>query len=430
MRFIHAADLHLDTAFVARSDDVRARLRQASRDAFRSLVDLALTEEVDAVILAGDLFDGERISFDTERLLVAELCRLSEAAIPVVYATGNHDAGASASRAASFHWPPNVHIARGPDPIRVEVTNSAGKPLGSITAVGHANAHVEVDLVPLFPPPTGEGAHVAVLHGTVLGSPQAAAHARYAPTDMASLTGTDYHYWALGHIHLREEMSSAPGVHYPGNTQGRSIRELGPRGCLLVDLREPLAPLVTFHRLGAIQWERLTLDNLATCHTVDGVIHEVQEAWSRVLGMHAADPPSEWIVRVELIGPCPLWRDLVEEDASEQLAQDIRDALGVLDVEVRAQRVYPPVRVEDHLDRPDVLGETLRLIQATRMGIPSTASDPIRSVDPSAEWTPAEGIVLLGLEEGADAATYISDLLRDAEPEILARMLKLSAESP
>ncbi len=98
MRFIHAADLHLDTAFVARSEEVRTRLRQASRDALRRLVDLALSEEVDAVLLAGDLFDGDRISFQTERLLAAEVSRLAEASIPVVYATGNHDPGQPNSR--------------------------------------------------------------------------------------------------------------------------------------------------------------------------------------------------------------------------------------------------------------------------------------------------------------------------------------------
>lgn len=413
MRFIHAADLHLDTAFVARSDHVRKRLREASRDALRGLVELALSERVDAVILAGDLFDGERISFQTERLLVREMSRLCEAGIPVVYGTGNHDPGTSASRASSLNWPSNVHIADGPEPVRITLKGPGDESLGSITAVGHQTGQVEDDLVPLFPPPMGEGAHVAVLHATVLGSPQAASHARYAPTDIDSLTATGYHYWALGHIHLREELSSAPGVHYPGNTQGRSIRECGPRGCLLVDLQEPLAPSITFHRLGAVQWAKLTLDRITECHTVDALVHAAREAWDGVITKYAADLPADWVVRVELSGPSPLWRDLADAEATEQLAQDVRDALGVMEVEVKARRVSPPFRVEDHLDRRDVLGETLRLVRATRNG----------------EWTPSDDAVLLGLEDGADPAAYIAELLADAEPEILARMLKPAPEN-
>jgi DNA repair protein SbcD/Mre11 len=412
MRFIHAADLHLDTAFVARSEAVRTRLRDSSRMALCRLVDLALQEEVDAVILAGDLFDGERLSFQTERLLAAEMVRLADAAIPVVYATGNHDPGQSTSRAASLDWPPNVHLVRGPHPVRIEIHGAQGSVVGSITAVGHGHSEVEEDLVPLFPPTMGAGAHVAVLHATVLGTPQAAAHARYAPTDLDSLIATGYHYWALGHIHLREELSASPGIHYSGNTQGRSIRECGPKGCLLVDLTEPLAPRVTFHRLGTIQWEQLTLDQVATCNTFDALIHAARLAWEPVVARNATDPPSDWVVRVTLSGPSPLFRDLSDQDATRELARDLRDALGVLEVEVRAKHLWPPVRVEDHLGRKDVLGEALRLVESTRAD----------------GWTVPEGQVLLGLEDGADAAEYITDLLRDAEAEILSRMLKPESE--
>jgi DNA repair protein SbcD/Mre11 len=408
MRFIHAADLHLDTAFVARSEAVRKRLREASRDALRRLVDLALREGVDAVVLAGDLFDGSRLSFQTERLLVAELGRLAEAGVTVVYATGNHDPGQTASRASALRWPSNVHVARGPDPVRVEILRKDGGSVGSITAIGHSHAEVEDDLVPLYPKPQGTGAHVAVLHATVLGSPQAATHARYAPTDLGSLKANDYHYWALGHIHLREALSASPGVHYPGNTQGRSIRECGPKGCLLVDLGEPHAPRVTFHRLGTIQWEHLKLDKLEACHSVDGLIHAAREAWDPVVAGNAEDPPSEWVVRVTLSGPSPLYRDLADHDATDALARELRDALGVMEVEVSAKRVFPPVRIEDHLDRKDVLGEALRLVGSTRAG----------------GWAVPEGEVLLGLEGGADPDDYVADLLQDAEAELLARMLK------
>ena len=112
MRFIHAADIHLDTAFSSRSDEVRKRLREASRVAFERLVDLALAEQVHAVLLSGDLFDDGRLSFQTESFLLEQLHRLRQAVIPVVYATGNHDPGREGQRSAELAWPSNVTVVR------------------------------------------------------------------------------------------------------------------------------------------------------------------------------------------------------------------------------------------------------------------------------------------------------------------------------
>jgi DNA repair protein SbcD/Mre11 len=408
MRFIHAADLHLDTAFVARSDAIRKRLRDSSREALRHLVDLALAEEVDAVIIAGDLFDGKRISFPTERILANEMHRLAEAAIPVVYATGNHDPGQTGSRAAALEWPANVRLASGPEPIRVAISDEAENPIGSITAVGHAHSEIQEDLTPHFPPPSGAGAHVAVLHGTVVGSANAVSHERYAPADIGALQRAGYHYWALGHIHEREELLASPGIHYPGNTQGRSIRECGRKGCLVVDLSQPDTPQVTHHRLGSIQWEHLRLDDIQSCHTVDGLIHATTEAWRAMVSEYADDPPTDWIVRVTLSGPSPLFTALTDADGPADLAEEMRDALGVLEVEVRSKGVFPPVRLADHVERKDVLGEALRLVHLTR----------------EEGWSALEEDVLAGLEAGADPERYVAELLIDAEAEILARMLK------
>ena len=93
MRFLHVADVHLDTSFSGRSEAVRRRLRDASREAFRNAVDLAIREDVHAFLIAGDLFDGERLSFQTERFLLEQTERLGDHGITVVYATGNHDPG-------------------------------------------------------------------------------------------------------------------------------------------------------------------------------------------------------------------------------------------------------------------------------------------------------------------------------------------------
>jgi len=68
MRFLHTADVHLDSSLSSRSAAVRGRLRDASRLAFQRLADLALAERVDAVLIAGDLFDDELVALGARRI--------------------------------------------------------------------------------------------------------------------------------------------------------------------------------------------------------------------------------------------------------------------------------------------------------------------------------------------------------------------------
>ena len=94
LRIVHAADIHLDTPYRRHDEAVRARLREAGREAFTRLIDLALERQADALLIAGDLFDNELLTLATERVLVDELTRATGAGLTVVYATGNHDPGA------------------------------------------------------------------------------------------------------------------------------------------------------------------------------------------------------------------------------------------------------------------------------------------------------------------------------------------------
>src|SRR5262245_3261325 len=243
MRFLHLADVHLDTPFAGRSPAVRSRLRVASREALSGAVDCALNEQVDVVLIAGALFDGERLSFDSELYLLDQLRRLEEAGIPVVYASGNHDPGSRGGR--SLSWPENVALVGDARPRRIAILRH-GETVGFVTAAGHAGPRETADLSRTFPKPAGELPEVAVLHTQVGGAREGEEHHPYAPSQLTALQSSGFHYWALGHIHLRQCLSDVPAVHYPGNLQGRTARERGPKGGLLVDLSAPDAPKVDF----------------------------------------------------------------------------------------------------------------------------------------------------------------------------------------
>ena len=412
MRFLHVADVHLDTSFAGRSETVRRRLRDASREAFTRAVDVALREDVDAVLVAGDLFDGERLSFQTERFLLEQVARLGDHGITVVYATGNHDPGTAGGGPRALKWPPNVVTASDATPTRVEIRARAGGIAGYVSAIGHETAREDRDLARKLPRPEGEWPEVGLLHTQVQTSAGADRHASYAPSDLAYLRRAGYDYWALGHIHVPQELSADPPIWYSGSLQGRSHGEQGERGAVLVDLSDRGAPLVSFRPLASVRWETLPISALDAVSSFDALVGQVAAAWQRA---RAADPGpqgTEWMVRLALTGPCPLWMELQSEEGRSTLAAEARDVIGALDVVVAAGGVHPVIPVEEHRGRTDVLGEALRLaadIRAGRRTLPGLLADDLAG---------ASG----GTRDAVDA--YVRELLDGMDGALAARMLE------
>lgn len=410
MRFIHIADVHLDTAFAGRSEEVRSRLREAAREAFARCVDTAVSEEVHAVLIAGDLFDGPRLSFGSEGLLLRQLAVLAEAGIQVVYATGNHDPGNGPS-VQDLAWPDNVTVMAGGEPVAVTVVNRQGDPVGYVTGAGHATARETADLARGLRPPTATRLpRVALLHTQVTSASGSELHQAYAPSSLEVLRGAGFDYWALGHVHQRQALSADPPVHYPGNLQGRNPRETGPKGGLLVDLHDAAHPVVEFREFTPVRWERLALAGLENARTMEALVERVVDAWDEARSADPGSDATEWVVTVDLAGPSPAWRKLREREELDALEQECADCLGALSVRIRAGGTHAVVSLADHIDRQDALGASLRLCRRV-----------------------AAGDDRLGLEEADFAGfdherhgsleEYLERLLDGASAEIMARVL-------
>jgi DNA repair exonuclease SbcCD nuclease subunit len=416
MRFLHAADVHLDSPCSSRSETVRHQLRDASRLAFQRLVDLALSERVDAVLIAGDLFDDERLSFQTERFLLEQLHRLDTEEIPVVYATGNHDPGRAGLRSVELPWPGNVTIARDKTPVRIAIEGAGResedrKLLGMVTAAGHETATERGDLSTVFPTPEGRLAEIAVLHTQVVDSPGSAAHQSYAPSQLDGLRASGHDYWALGHVHKRSVLCEHPGIHYSGNLQGRTHGERGAKGCLLVEVKPGAPPDVEFKKLAPIQWEDVEIRDPSQATTLDALIETIAEGWDGVTG---GETQTDWIGRIRVSGATPLWRELSGDDDQDHLREELAYRLGLLDLTLEIGSVYPQVRVDEHRAREDVLGEALRLVHDIRAGGTSLTGLSLEQ--------------LIGLDEPERLHEYVAELLDTGEAEVLSRMLKGIAE--
>ena len=366
MRFVHAADVHLDTPFRRHDADLRQKLQQAGREAFTALVDLTLEERADALLIAGDLFDNEWLTIATERVLTSELARLTDAGVTVVYATGNHDPGRANYRAARIEWPSaSFHLLNSRTPRRISIDRE-GQRVGWVVAAGHQTTHEATNLASTFPPAPGPQPAVALLHadvGGAQGAPDDEAGNVYAPAALSDLDPS-YDYWALGHIHKRQKLREDSPAWYPGNLQGRDFGETGAKGALVVDLNPPEPPQIRFQPIASVRWERLRVSGLDETRAIGDVhaavrkkLDELKEADDALLG------DQQWILRVELSGPCPLAALLRQDEERDGLAEYLCESLGALDAEVRDVGLVPPIDLRRHAGQRHVLGEALELIE-------------------------------------------------------------------
>ena len=253
--FIHAADLHLDSPLRGLSRYEGApveKIRGATRRALENLVDLALEREIDFVLIAGDLYDGDQKDYDTALFFNRQMQRLLARQIPVFTIRGNHDAGSVITRTLTS--PENVQAY----PLKRAATVLHPNLPVAIHGQGFANASVQENLAAGYPAAAPDRFNIGLLHTSLAGSSE---HDTYAPCSLADLHQKAYQYWALGHIHQPSVIQESPWIVYSGNPQGRKINELGPRGCYLVEVNDSLeVSSHTFEPLDVVRWAHLEID--------------------------------------------------------------------------------------------------------------------------------------------------------------------------
>lgn len=266
IRFVHAADLHLDSPLLGLSSYPGApveALRGATRQACESLVELCIDEQAELLVIAGDLFDGEWPHFGTGLFFAAEMSRLREAGVQVVILRGNHDAASAVTKRVPL--PDNVKL------LRHSSAESYRVPGTEIVVHGQsfASAAVTENLAAKYPARVPDVFNIGLLHTSMTG---AANHEPYAPCTLEDLLGLGYDYWALGHVHERREVHADPPVVFSGCLQGRHVREPGAKGATLVDVVD--GEVRASHRvLDHVRWVQLHVDVSEALDLAD--VHEL-----------------------------------------------------------------------------------------------------------------------------------------------------------
>lgn len=231
IRFIHAADFHLDHPYKGLAhlpESIFKRVSEAPFTALHKMVTYAIEQAVDFVVISGDLYDGNNPSMRAEKRFLKEVDRLAKSEIPLYLIHGNHDPLDSRrlnlSHEGLFTFSDNVEM---------KLFKKEGKPVVHLYGFSYPTRHVTESMTAFYNKKAGADFHIALLHGYLSGS---GGHDAYAPFSVKELAAKEFDYWALGHIHLRQQLSPELPIYYSGTPQGLSVKEQGDKGVQLVTL--------------------------------------------------------------------------------------------------------------------------------------------------------------------------------------------------
>lgn len=356
-RFLHAADIHLDSplqGLAGHEGSTAERIRTATRGAFDQLVGLAIEEQVAFLVIAGDLYDGDWRDYKTGLFFVSQVGRLHKAGIPVYLLYGNHDAESQITRRLTLPENVSVFNSRKPQSFRLD----------DLDVVLHGQSFrrrdVTDNLALTYPEPVAGAFNIGVLH-TGLGG--MGGHENYSPCSLNYLVNKGYDYWALGHVHQAKVLHERPHVVFPGNLQGRHVRETGVKGASLVTVENSeIVDLATLPS-DIVRWSVVPVD-LEHAASIGEVVGRIRGAIENTVA--ALADGRLLACRIELQGRTETHGQLLAAE-DHLLAEARSSALGLGDdtawvekVVIATESVIDP---ETLAEREDAVGELQRMLQ-------------------------------------------------------------------
>lgn len=414
MKFVHAADIHLDSPLrgLERYEGAPVEeIRGATRQALENLVQLCLDEKVDFLLIAGDVYDGDWKDYNTGLFLISQLARLTRQGIRVALVRGNHDAASQLTR--NLRFPDGVFDLSTHRP-ETRVFEDLGV---AIHGRGYPRRDMNEDLTLSYPDPLAGLFNIGLLHTAVDGRQ---GHDLYAPCSLAGLIARGYQYWALGHVHQREVLCRDPWILFSGNLQGRHIRETGPKGATLVTVEDGVVAAVEHRALDVVRWALCEVDATEAgsgLEVVDQVAEtlacEAQAADGRVLA-----------ARIRVTGTSSAHRMLSADP--ERWTNEIRGAVADLGSQVWVEKVLfhtrTPIDLEALLIHDDPVAGLLRSLRGLR-GDPQGLGDLLSEFSDLRNKLPSE---YRQLDDALDLdnPTSLATLLEEIEQLLIPRLLE------
>lgn len=268
VRFIHTADLHLDSPFKGLTDlpdRLLHTIHNSSFESFKKIIAEAITKEVDFILIVGDLFELNTRSIKAQSFLVEQFKRLEEHAIQVFITYGNHDYILDTKFYLQF--PDNVYIFN--ETVETTYFTTKNHERVALTGFSYHSQHITQNMMNDFPNRSSEvDYHIGLYHGDQFNHSH-----HYAPFKIGDIQGLHYHYFALGHIHKRHQLILDYPAYYSGNIQGRHVNEPGDKGALCVELKGSNYK-VDYLSTSVVNWHTLHV-SVDTHDTIDSLVSKV-----------------------------------------------------------------------------------------------------------------------------------------------------------
>lgn len=419
MRFVHAADIHLGSPLGGldlRDDAPKEEIRAAPRRAFERLIGYCTSEEVDLLLIAGDLFDG-RADVDTQIFVERQLRLLSDGGVRCVLLRGNHDAASKGGL--------QLRLPEGAHELSVTQAETIRLPeLGvAVHGRGFADQHVSESIVDTYPAADPDLFNIGMLHTSATGTGD---HEVYAPCTLAQLTGKGYGYWALGHVHKRELLATEPPVLFCGNLQGRHPKETGAKGATLVTLEGGAIVEEPRHvDFDVLRWHTITIE-LDDADDESAVLTALEREIAQVLASGTKD--MQHAVRIELTGRTQVHREMADAPATwhERIQQVVAEAGRdrMWPERVRISTSPPLPAIETLRKREDMVGELARELAelATTTTMPAALETSLKALEakiPAALLEGEDSLVVPGLSTDVE----LDALFEQVERDLLSRLV-------
>lgn len=412
-RFIHAADIHLDSplrSLALRNSELAELIGNATRQAFIRIVDLCIEQKVDALLLAGDLYDGDQTSMKTARFLYDQLKKLDDAKISTFIIRGNHDALSRITK--EMVLPDSVKLFGGRAEM-VEIEHKETPFPIVIHGLSFAQAHAPESLLPKYKQPQAGAFNIGLMHTSLAGSE---GHDLYAPCSIKDLQDSGFQYWALGHIHKRSVVNAECAIVMPGMPQGRDINEAGAKSVTLVRVNNDRTMDIEEHLTSIAQFERLVVD-VSGAYEWAELVHCIGEELQR----KAAQVQSEHgVFRVLLTGKTALaWR--IRRDVDLLLTELETKAAAIGQAWIEKLEIACEPLAENLQDNSDPLHDLYHLIGQDILNSPAFQADAQKIAEDLRAQLPPECRDIFGADE-TEFHAILEGLMTSGAENVVAQL--------
>lgn len=412
-RFIHTADIHLDSplrTLALRNAELSELIGLATRRSFVRIIDLCLEEQVDALVIAGDLYDGDQTSMKTARFLAEQLARLHGAGIRAFIIRGNHDALSKIT--TELVMPDSVKLF-GSVAETIAIDRAPGRFPVAIHGLSFAKPQAPESLLRHYAAPVPDTVNIGIMHTSLGGS---VGHDLYAPCSVADLRQRGFRYWALGHIHKRSAVEdSSSAIVMPGIPQGRDINEDGPKSVSLVTIRDDRSVVIEERHTAVAQFGRLVVD-ISRANDWKNVVLEAKGSLERLSSAVSAD---HLVARVEITGATELaWRIRRDADLLRTELETHGATIGNVWIE---KVVTSPVAPKRDDARPSALDELAAIIDSEIHGSTEYREEVRLIADELRGQLPAELREIFGKDE-ASFENLLAQFAKNGASQVLARL--------